>query len=159
MLALTTYFVVGGFHVIFVLLALGVAFSFTFISMAARKDPPHMLFALSVIRKIQETLVLPGLVLVFITGSYLASDGGWYDRPNHGWLIVGQAWFVLAALASAFLGYPAVKTMQREATKMAENPGPPSAAFMAKAKLMKWLSPTISISVLGIAFLMEAKPF
>jgi uncharacterized membrane protein len=159
MTALSTYSFVSALHVIFVITMLGVTFSFMFISGAAKKDPPHMLFALGVTRKIQETLVLPGIPLILGTGFYLAIDGKWHDQADSAWIVVSEAWYTLAILLSVFVAYPAVRTMQAEAKKMAENPGSPSDAFMAKAGIMKRLGPFLSFSVVGIAFLMVAKPF
>ncbi len=159
MTALTTYSFIVALHVIFVVTMLGVTFSFVFISGAAKKDPPHMLFALGVTRKIQETLVLPGIPLILGTGLYLAIDGKWHDQADSAWIVISEAWYTLAILISVFIAYPAVKTMQAEATKMAENPGPPSEAFMAKAGIMKRLGPFLSFTAVGITFLMVAKPF
>lgn len=159
MLALTTYSFLASIHVMSVVLFLGVTFSFLFISSAARKEPPHMLFALGVSRRIQEWLVLPGIAFILGTGLYLAIDGNWHDQSDNLWLVISEAWYTLAILASVFVAYPAIKTMQSEAQKTAENPGPPSAAFMAKAKIMSKLGPALNFSVLGITFLMVAKPF
>lgn len=158
-LALTFYELVVSLHVIFVIVMLGVSFGFMFISAAARAEPPHMLFALGVTRTIQEKLVIPGIPLILGTGLYLAIDGDWHDRPDHLWLIVSEAWYLVAIAVSLLLAYPAVKTMQAEAEKKGGEPGPPSEAFMAKAKIMSKVGPFLSVSVIGIAFLMMAKPF
>lgn len=159
MLAITTYSFVSAFHVIFTILFLGVTFSFAFIAAAAQENPQHAHFALGITRKIQEVLVIPGGILIFATGIYLALDGEWFDRSEIAWLHIGMTWFLIAWLIGTFISYPSTKTMQAELAKQADNPGPPSELFQKKAALMNKVGPFLGISILVIAFLMVAKPF
>jgi uncharacterized membrane protein len=158
MLAITTNSIVVFLHIFFVILFLGVTYSFIFVSNAAQAAPEHGLFALGINRKIQETLVIPGGVLIFATGLYLSIADDWFSKDDIVWLHVSMTWFIIAWLVGTFVAYPSVKTMQRE-LETKEGPGPPSDLFLAKRSLMNKVGPFLGFSVLGITFLMVTKPF
>lgn len=158
MLAITTDSIIVFLHVFFVILFLGVTYSFMFIGNASREAPEHGLFGLGITRKIQEVLVIPGGALIFVTGLYLAIADDWFKADDNLWLHVSMTWFVIAWLVGTFVSYPAVKTMQRELENK-EGPGPPSDLFMSKRNLMSKIGPILGFSILGITFLMITKPF
>ena len=148
-----------GFHVIFVVAMLGVTFTYPLIGPMAKAQPQHAPFALAVIEKIQRVIVFPGVALVLLTGLWAISAGPW--KGDEAWLTVSIVLFFIIVALSVFVTYPAVKVAKAEAEKKAASgePGPPSEAFIKATTKTRRLGPVMSLMMLTIVFLMEAKPF
>ena len=73
-LALTTYTVVLAVHIMAVVVAFGVIFAYPVISIFGQRiDPSGLPWFHRVQRKIGQTLISPGLLIVVVAGLYLAS--------------------------------------------------------------------------------------
>lgn len=155
-LAITTYSFVTAIHVIFVVSFLGSAGAFAVIGPMARDNPQHAVFALKVNKKIYETSVIPGILVVWGTGFYQWSDGGF--GSSDGWLITSVVLYALMTIAGLALLYPGIRSVLAEMEAKTE-PGPPSEASQSKLKLMGILGPFMGIGMMVITFLMVAKPF
>lgn len=157
-LAITGYSVLVAFHVIFVVAMLGVTFLFPFIGMKSRANPIHATFALGLVEFAQRCIVFPGAALVFLTGMWAVSAGGF--SFGDGWISASFALFFIVIGISAFVTYPAAKAAKAEAEKnAAAGGGQPSPEFLAAARKLRTHGPVLSLLTLTIVFLMETKPF
>ncbi|MBJ7459547.1 MAG: DUF2269 family protein [Thermoleophilaceae bacterium] len=154
--ALTMYTLATAIHVIFVVSFLAPAGAFSVIGPMARDNPPHAIFALKVNKKIYETLILPGVLVIWLTGIYQSADGGFAGDDLWLWISVGL--FALSSIAAVFVLYPAVKFVLAELEARTE-PGPPSEASQSKLKMMGKIGPLMGINMIVITFLMVAQPF
>lgn len=156
LIAITLYTLSAAVHVVFVASYLGAASAFSVIGPMAKKSPENALFALKVERKVYETMVFPGMAIVWGTGAYQSSDAGF--KFDDLWLTISVALFFVMSVVTAVVSYPAVKTAQTELENQSE-PGPPSAlALSSLAKLGK-VGPFMGITFMVITFLMVAQPF
>lgn len=154
--AITFYSISVGVHVVFVVSFLATAGAFSVLGPMAKENPEHAIFALKVEKKIYETMVFPGLLVVWGTGIYQSSDGGFGSDDL--WLVISTVLFIYMTVATLALSYPAVKNALSELESQTE-PGPPSASAQKSLGLLGKIGPTMGLSFLVIAFLMSAQPF
>lgn len=157
LLAMTMYTLSTAIHVVFVVSFLATAGAFSVIGPMAKENPQHAVFALKVEKKIYETMVFPGLLIVWGTGIYQSSDGG-FDLGDDLWLTVSVLLFLFMTVATFAVNYPAAKTALTELESQTE-PGPPSEKAQAAFKKMAALGPVMGITFMVITFLMVAQPF
>lgn len=155
-LAMTMYTLSTAIHVVFVVSFLATAGAFSVIGPMAKENPEHAIFALKVEKKIYETMVFPGIFVVWGTGVYQASDGGF--EAGDLWLTVSTLLFLFMTAATFIVNYPAAKTALAELEAQTE-PGPPSEKAQAAFKKMAALGPVMGITFMVITFLMVAQPF
>jgi uncharacterized membrane protein len=154
--ALTMYTLSTAIHVVFVVSFLATAGAFSVLGPMAKEKPQHVTFALAVEKKIFEALVFPGILVVWGTGLYQASDGGW--KGSDLWLTISVILFAYMTIVALFVLYPATKSALTEIEGQSE-PGPPSAKAQSDLKKLGMFGPLQGLSMLIITFLMVAKPF
>lgn len=154
--AMTMYTLSVAIHVVFVVSFLATAGAFSVLGPMAKENPEHVTFALKVEEKIYKTMVFPGLLVVWGTGIYQASDAGY--GGDAWWLNISLLLFVFMTVATVFVSFPSVKTALAEFEAQTE-PGPPSEKAQASLKKLATLGPMMGISFMVITFLMVAKPF
>lgn len=155
LLAMTMYTLSVAIHVVFVVSFLATAGAFSVIGPMAKDNPQHAVFALKVEKKIYETLVFPGILVVWGTGLYQWSDGNF---GSDAWLVASALLFAFMTITTFAVNYPAAKTALTELEGQTE-PGPPSAKAQASFKKMAALGPVMGITFMVITFLMVAQPF
>ena len=102
-LGLTLYTAVLALHIAFVVIAFGVIFTYPLISLFGRRmDPSGLPWFHRMQKKIGQTLILPGLLVVIVAGVYLASKLHSFSAFYVQWGF-GVA-FVLGGLVSGYLG-------------------------------------------------------
>lgn len=143
-------------HVVFVVSFLAPAGAFSVMGPMAKANPQHATFALKVNRKIMETMVFPGILVVWGTGLYQMSDGGFGGDDL--WLSISAAIFAYMTIVAAFVLYPGAKTALAE-LEAQDAPGPPSAKAQANLKKLGTFGPLQGLGLLVITFLMVAQPF
>ena len=154
--AITMYTLSTAIHVVFVVSFLGSAGAFSVIGPLAKANPQHATFALKVNKKIFETMIFPGLLVVWGTGIYQSSDGGFTGSDL--WLSISMAIFAYMTIVAVFVLYPAVKSALAEIEGQ-DAPGPPSAKAQSDLKKLRTLGPVQGIGLLVITLLMVAQPF
>jgi uncharacterized membrane protein len=154
--AISMYTLSVAIHVVFVVSFLGAGAAFGIIGPLSGKYPEHGLFALRVIKEVDEKLIFPGMLVVWGTGFYQASDAGF--ELGDLWLTISVVLFALITLLTIFVLYPAVKVAITELEAQTE-PGPPSATVQASIKKLSTFGPMIGVAMMVITFLMVAQPF
>lgn len=150
MLAITSYQVVLAVHVMAIVLAFGVTFSYPILYPFLMRNHPQ---ALGPIHEAQERigklLIMPASVVALLTGLYMAIDRELFDRV---WVQVPMGiLIVLLGLGGAFFA-----PMERRAAELAGNPeGADYQAVVGKVAKVGALS---SALVLVAIFFMVAKP-
>lgn len=155
-LAITMYTLSTAIHVVFVVSFIGTTGAFGIIGPMSKEEPQHAEFTLKFIKKAYETMVFPGLLVVWGTGIYQSADGPW--KGGDLWLTISVVLFALMSLAAVFVMYPAVKFVLAEFAAKTE-PGPPSPEAQKKLALFGKVGPAMGVSLMVITFLMVAKPF
>ena len=150
MLAITSYQVVLAVHVMAIVLAFGVTFSYPVLYPFLTRNHPQ---ALGPIHEAQERigklLIMPFSVLALLTGIYLAVDGEHFDRV---WVQVPMAiLIILLGLGGAFFS-----PMERKAGELAANPE--SSEYQAVVGKVAKVGAVSSLLVLVAIFFMVAKP-
>lgn len=156
LLAMTMYTLSVAIHVVFVVSFLATAGAFSVIGPMAKENPQHAVFALKVEKKIYETMVFPGILVVWGTGIYQSADGDF--GSDELWLPISVILFLFMTIATIAVNYPAAKTALAELESQTE-PGPPSEKAQAAFKKMATLGPVMGITFMVITFLMVAQPF
>ena len=154
--AISTYTFVVAIHVVFAVSFLGAGAAFSVIGPLAGQNPQHAPFALKARKEIYEKAIIPGMLVVWGTGFYQWSDGGFGGDDL--WLIVSVVLYAAITLIGLFLLYPGIKSVLAELESKSE-PGPPSAESQAKLKRLRVFGPFIGVSMMVITFLMVAQPF
>ncbi|MBJ7355531.1 MAG: DUF2269 family protein [Thermoleophilaceae bacterium] len=154
--AITMYTLSTAIHVVFVVSFIAPSGAFSVIGPMAKSNPQHAVFALKVNKKIYETLIFPGVLVVWGTGIYQSSDGGFSGDDL--WLSISVAIYALMTIASIFVLYPATKSVLAELEGKTE-PGPPSEQAQKKLKTLGTIGPMMGIGMIVITFLMVAQPF
>lgn len=150
MLAITSYQVVLAVHVMAIVLAFGVTFSYPILYPFLTRNHPQ---ALGPIHEAQERigklLIMPFSVLALLTGLYMAIDRELFDRI---WVQVPMAiLIILLGLGGAFFS-----PTERRAAELARNPESPEyQAMVGKIAKVGALS---SVLVLTAIFFMVTKP-
>lgn len=155
-IAITMYTLSVAIHVVFVVSFIATAGSFAVIGPMAKENPQHVTFALKVMLKIFVTFIFPGLLVVWGTGIYQASDGGW--KASDLWLTISVIIFAYMTIVAALVLYPATKSALAEFEGQSE-PGPPSAKAQSDLKKLALFGPLQGLGLMIITFLMVAKPF
>lgn len=150
MLAITSYQVVLAVHIMAVVLAFGVTFSYPILYPFLARNHPQ---ALGPVHEAQERigklLIVPASVLALLTGLYLAIDRELLDRI---WVQIPMAiLIILLGLSGAFFS-PA----ERRAAELARNPESPE--YQAVAGKIAKVGTLSSVLVLVAIFFMTAKP-
>lgn len=147
----TAYLLVKFFHVLVAIVALGTSAGLGIVLEFYGSHPTHGSFVLRAIGRIVSFVVIPGYVLMLVTGLWMASHA-WSFTVK--WI---EAALVLWAFGLALLGasLASVRT-QRELLDMQ---GAASAAYRRAAFLARGLGAAAGLAVVAILFLMVVKPW
>lgn len=154
--AISMYTLSTAIHVVFVVSFLAPAGAFSILGPMAKANPEHATFALKVNKKIMETMVFPGILVVWGTGLYQMAGGDFGGDDL--WLSISAAIFAYMTIVAAFVLYPGAKTALTELEGQ-DAPGPPSARAQASLKKLRTFGPLQGLGLLIITFLMVAQPF
>ncbi|MFN0148585.1 MAG: DUF2269 family protein [Dehalococcoidia bacterium] len=152
---MNSYRVLLFLHIAVVIVGFGAIFVLPFLqAFAERTSVGATRFVLRFSRRLENFVIYPGSVLVFIFGIGLMMDdktGYRDDMPV--WLTIAIVWF----LAIAALSYFVVRRTAAQALASLEgvaDDGSFPAAYMALSKRLQMVGGIIGLSVVGIAFLM-----
>ena len=150
MLAILFYDVVVAVHVMAIVLAFGVTFSYPIIGPFIGRNHPQSLRAIHEMQdRIGKFLITPFAVLALATGIYLAADRDLFDRI---WVQVPMGiLIVLLGLGGAFFS-----PQERRAAELSDNPASPEyQAIVGRVAKVGMLS---GLLILTAIFFMVAKP-
>jgi predicted integral membrane protein DUF2269 len=164
-LAVTFYQLVVFVHVVAVVVAFGPTFAFGVIQATAERLHPRSLpFALTVIKRISQGMVIPVAVVVGATGIYQAIDGP-FEFDDDQWMSIGLALYLVLLGLALWVYRPSV--MDRAiaaAQRSVEAAGPDrqvelSDDYRAIMRVPNATGPILGLIVVVIVYLMEVKPF
>lgn len=114
-LAVTTSEVLVTLHILAVVFAFGGAAAYPLWFVIVRKGTPEQrAFFHRAQARLGQVLIVPGMVVIFVTGAWLTSD---YDLWEAGWVLIPLGMLVLIALLGVgFLG-PSEERLSRQAEK------------------------------------------
>src|SRR5688572_4184733 len=97
-IAVTAYKIQLFLHVGFVIVALGSVFALPFLqAFAERQGVAATRFAMHFIRRLENILIIPGNVLLFLFGlGLIFDDTTGYSDDFPGWLMVALPWYLAA---------------------------------------------------------------
>lgn len=148
-------------HVVFAVAMVGAAFTPPVIVRVAIQSPRHTVFAFELIERLYRTVVLPGLLLVMLTGFWQISAGGL--RLMTGWLGVSIVLVFVVWSHAVFGVHRSALAARDEAMRIAGPDGvrdfTPSPAFLAAAARVRAHGLLVGACLTVIIVLMVAKPF
>jgi uncharacterized membrane protein len=144
------YVLVKFFHILIAILALGTSAGLGIVLEFYGGHPTHGPFLLRAIGRIVAFFVIPGYVLVLVTGLWMVS----LSWPlTTGWIQAALAlWGVGIAILSIFLA-----VLQRQ-LRLFEAEGPASASYQRVSLLGRGLGAGVGLVVIIILYLMVFKP-
>ena len=146
-------------HVAVVIVAMGVTFVYPFLQAYSEKNGVAATrFALRFGERLENILVLPGAVVLFVMGLLMIvnGDSGFKDDMPV-WLTIGIVWFLVALAVSFFVQRKNVKAAIQSLEGVPDDAALP-AGYTAVAKRMQMVGGLLGLSVIGIAFLMVYQP-
>jgi uncharacterized membrane protein len=157
LLADITGYSVGLFiHILAVVLAFGPTFGYGILFSVLAKYPRSTPAMLEAVRKVDNYLVNPGMIVVLLAGIYLMSDGGWEDSES--FIVVGfLAIFVLFGLHHAVFK-PQGRKAQEIAERDLEQGDTLSPEFEAISRRLGMLGSLAGLIVVVTIFFMTVKP-
>jgi hypothetical protein len=164
-LAVTFYQLVVFVHVVAVIVAFGPTFAFGVIQATAeRLHPRSVPFALTVMKRISQGIVIPVAVVVGITGIYQAIDGP-FEFDDDQWMSIGMTlYFVMLGLA-LWVYRPSVMDRAIAAAQQSVTAAGPdgqvelSDEYRDITRVPNLMGPVLGLLVVVIVYLMEIKPF
>lgn len=146
-------------HVITVVVALGVTFSYPFMQgFAERKGVGPTRFFLEFAERLEKFVVIPGAILLFIFGGLLISNSELPYKDNMPvWLTVSIVWFLVAFAVAFFVQRKNVSNALKSLEGVPDGTALP-AAYEPIGKRMQMVGGLLGVSIIAIAFLMIWKP-
>lgn len=156
-LASITDYSVGLFvHILAVVLAFGPTFSYGIIFSLSQKYPRSTPAFFEAIRKVDNYLVDPAMIVVLLAGIYLLAEGPW--QSSEAWVTVGfVAIIALFGLQHGFFR-PQGRRAQALAERDLEAGDTLSAEFAEVAKRLGMVGPVAGLVVVVAIFFMVTKP-
>jgi uncharacterized membrane protein len=139
-------------HILLAIVAVGFNASYGIWLARAARDPQHELWALRVIKTLDDRFANPAYGLLLATGLVMV----WI-----GWPRITDLWIILALILYAVLvvlGAAGYTPTLRKQIAVLEAEGPGSAAYRRLASRGRALGITLAIIVIAIVFLMVMKP-
>lgn len=142
-------------HILAVIVGLGVPFAYPFLqAFGERNGVAATRFALRSIERVENFVVYPGAVLVFLFGlGLIFDDQTGYKDDFPAWLTVAVTWFVIAFAVSFFVQRRNVKRALEALEGVPDGPALP-AAYEPIGKQMQIVGGLLGLSIVGITFLM-----
>lgn len=148
--AILFYDVVLFVHIVAVVLAFGVTFTYPVVyAVAARSDWEQRAALHSIVQRIGRTYISYGLLVVVLTGAYLASDRDYWSEPWVGGPLLIA--IIIGGLGGGYLG-PREVRLARAADSRDEG------EYRALLKPVRLASTSVSLLVIVAIFLMTTKP-
>jgi uncharacterized membrane protein len=147
----TQYLLVKFFHVLIAIVALGTSAGLGIVLEFYGNHPTHGSYVLRAIERIVAFVVIPGYVLMLVTGLWMASQAWTFTVK---WI---EAAFVLWAFGLAMLG--ASLASLRTQREFLATRGAASAPYRRAALLTRGLGAGAGLAVVAILFLMVVKPW
>ncbi len=164
-LAVTFYQLVVFLHVVAVVVAFGPTFAFGIIQATAeRMFPRSVPFALTVMKRISQGMVIPVAVVVGITGIYQAIDGP-FEFGRDQWMEIGLTLYLIMLGLALWVYRPAVMDRGIAAAQRSVDAAGPdgqvtlSAEYQQIMRVPNIAGPVLGLMVVVIVYLMEIKPF
>lgn len=152
----TDYSVVLFIHVLAVVLAFGPTFGYGLIFSLLPKYPGSAPAFLEAIRKVDNYLVNPGMIVLLLAGIYLLSDGPW--EASEAWISIGfLAIIVLFGLQHAYFR-PQGRKAQEIAERDLKSGETLSDEFEAISRQLGTVGPIAGLIVIVTIFFMVVKP-
>ena len=139
-------------HILLVVVAVGFNASYGIWLARAAREPEHELWALRVIRVLDDRFANPAYALLLVTGLVMV----WIGFPR-----ITDLWIILALILYAVMvvvGLAGYTPTLRRQIAMLEAEGPASDAYRRLAGRGRALGLVLAVIVLGIVFLMVMKP-
>jgi uncharacterized membrane protein len=158
MLTAVTSYDVGKFiHVAAVIVALGAPFAYApFTALAESANPRAVPTVLRAMRRVDFTIVTPGMVLLVVAGIYMLADAS--IRVAESWVSVGIAAIVVLFAIVHGAVEPAVKRAIAVAERDLDQGGELSTEYRALSRRINLAGLVAGIVVLVAAFFMVVKP-
>ncbi len=156
-LANITDYSVGLFiHILAVVVAFGPTFSYGIIFSLSEKHPRSVPSFYEAIRRVDNYLVDPGMLVVLLAGIYLLAEGPW--QSSESWITVGfVAIIALFGLQHGFFR-PQGRKAQALAERDLEQGDKLSDEFMEVARRLGTVGPIAGLIVVVTIFFMVTKP-
>ena len=158
MLTAVTSYDIGKFiHVATVIVALGAPFAYApFTALAERSNPRAVPTVLRALRRVDFTIVTPGMILILAAGIYLLADAS--IRVAESWVSVGIAAIVVLFAIIHGVVEPAVKRAIAVAERDLDQGEELSAEYRALSRRINIADVVAGIVVVVAAFFMVVKP-
>ncbi len=158
---MTAYKIQLVLHVAAVVVALGSTFSFPFLqAFGERQGVAATRLVLKATHQIENLLVIPGAVLVFVLGLGLIFDTNGPNRYKDdmpAWLTVSLVWYILTFATAVLVQRRQISAAIGTLEGVADGPELP-AAYKPLSTRIQALGGLLGLSVIGIAALMLWKP-
>jgi putative Mn2+ efflux pump MntP len=146
-------------HVAAVVVALGVTFVYPFLQAFSEKNGVAATrFALRFGERLENIVVIPGAILLFIMGLLMIANGesGFKDDMPV-WLTIGIVWFLAAFAVAVFVQRKNVKAGIKTLEGVPDDAALPP-EYLAVSKRMQMVGGLLGLSVICITFLMVYQP-
>ncbi|MGE5597126.1 MAG: DUF2269 family protein [Hyphomicrobiales bacterium] len=152
---MTSYSILLFLHILAVILGLGATFAFPFIqAVGDRNGVVGARLAIRTIKRIEDSFVLPGAVLVFLFGlGLIFNDQTGYDDDMPAWLSIAVVWFIIAFVVAVLVQ----RRNENRALSILEGTSDGAdlpAEYTAVSRQLQMVGGLLAISVIAIAFLM-----
>lgn len=142
-------------HIAAVVVALGATFSYPFMqAFGEKKGVAATRVVLQAGERLENVLVIPGAILVFVFGLGLTFDSHLtYKDKMPAWLTIGIAWYLVAFAVAVLVQRRQVKKAIAALEGVPDGPELP-AAYKAIGPRIQMVGGLLGLSIVGIAFLM-----
>ncbi len=152
MIAITLYEVIKYIHILAAIVAVGFNASYGIMLARAAREPEHELYALRVVKFMDDRWANPAYAVLLITGVTNVFVGNWSFTQF--WIATGLGLFIVVALLGFFVYTP---TLRRQIDVL-QAEGRESATYQALANRGRNVGIVMAVIVLVIIFLMVTKP-
>lgn len=152
---MTSYRILLFLHIVAVVIGFGVTFALPFLqAFAERTGPGATRFMLRFARRMENIVIYPGAVLVFVFGlGLMFDDNTGYKDDMPAWLTISTIWFVIT-VAMAFGILRRTVRQALDALDGVPDDGELPPAYLALSRRIQMLGGLLGVSIVGIAFLM-----
>jgi len=146
-------------HIAAAIVAFGCTFAFPFVQAAAeRAGVAPARAAMLGIERATKFLVVPGAILVFLFGlGLIFDDQTGYKDDFPGWLMVAIPWYAIMLAVGALVQDRTIARARKLLDATPDGPDLP-AEYLALSKRLQMVGGLLSLSVIGVTFLMVWKP-
>ncbi|OAI41132.1 hypothetical protein AYO38_04415 [bacterium SCGC AG-212-C10] len=156
---MTAYKIQLFLHVLAVVVGMGSTFALPFLqAFAERQGVAATRFAMQFSRRLENMVIVPGAILLFLFGlGLIFDDTTGYKDDMPGWLMIAVAWYIVVFIVAATVQRKNVTDAMRVLDSTPDGPTLP-AEYVAVSKRIQMVGGLLGLSIVGIAFLMVYKP-